>query len=69
MKIKVLHNPVGNHLIYVFYYEFRCRLHLFSNYSHFCGIYLRKKVVITKFVSDTYETQKSLTNGYRRQSK
>jgi hypothetical protein len=37
-----LHYPVGYHLIYVFYYEFRCFLHLFAYCSHFCDFYLRK---------------------------
>jgi hypothetical protein len=58
MYTTFLHNPVGNHKIYVFYYDFRSFLHSFTYYSSFYHIYLRKKAVITKFVSGIYEPQK-----------
>jgi hypothetical protein len=41
----------------------------FQTITIFVTFTYEKKVVITKFVSDTYEPQKSLTNGYRHQSK
>jgi hypothetical protein len=39
MNLTFLHNPVGNHLMYVFFYEFRCFLSSFSYYSYFYDMY------------------------------
>jgi hypothetical protein len=54
MKIKDLHNPVGNHLIYVFCYEFRCRLHNFQTIGISVTFTYEKKVVIGR----NYEVRK-----------
>jgi hypothetical protein len=58
MILKLLYNPVGNHLIYVFYYEFRCYFEFIFILLLFLLRVLTKKVIITKFVIGTYEPQK-----------
>jgi hypothetical protein len=69
VNIKFLHNPVGYNLIYVFLYDFRCFYIHLHGIAIFVTFTYEKKVVITKFVSGIYESQKSLTNECRRQSK